>query len=636
MRLFALDRTLRPSCRRRARLAKVILGGLPSPPSDCRRQLARVDTKVSSFRAVNTSFWKPGLGLALAVAGLGVGALPQTSRAQPPAQAAPAPADDIDARLRKLEELNAKLEAQNKKLAEQNEKLERLNQQIQSAVPVDGAPAPAVKPDEVRNLVDGYLKEKDAKKQADEAAKKAEKEAHGYEVGSDTNLKSSWRDGFQVETENKDFRLHIGAKMQSDGAFFDPDANLRAAFPRGTAAAPSPGPNVFNDGADLRRARLRIDGTAWEVIDFVFEYEFAQTQQVSSAAGPALVSATGPTDVYVDIKDIPYAGRVRVGHFKEPFNLEDYGTSDVYQTFMERSSANDAFSPNRNFGVMVWNDPFEQRMVYGFGAFKENTNTNIGNAFDYSDGAFAYTSRVGFNPWYANDGRCVLYFGGAYSYRTFDSTSALDRYRYASRIPIRVGSPVVLDTTSLAADDVQLFNAQAAVVYGLFSVQTEYYNSQGRNVQRGLLAPRLTNPETDGAYVQATLFLTGEHRVYLRDVGGFGRVRPLEPFYFLSRGGLGSGLGNVFGRGAWEVAARYDYLNLNSPAFGAFPAVRGAAGSATAALPATGLEHDIDLGLNWYLNSNVKVQWNYVHALRESLTLPGEVDAFGMRLQFDF
>ena len=598
--------------------------------------------------------WKPGLRLAFALAGFGLVAVPPLAWAQQPdapaqpAQTAPAAADDVDARLRKLEELNAKLEEQNKKLAEQNDKLEKVNQQIQAAPPADAASAPAgadgspapVKSDEVKKLVDGYLKEKDEKKKADDEQKKAEKEAEGYEVGSDTNLITTWRDGFNAETENKDFRIHIGAKMQQDYGYFDPDANLRAAFPAGTAAAPGPGPNAWEDGADLRRARIRIDGSAWETVDFVFEYEFAQTQQVSSGGTTlATVSATGPTDVYFDIKNLPWLGRIRVGHFKEPFSLEDYGTNDVYQTFMERSTANDTFSPNRNYGIMNWNDPFEQRMVYGVGVFKENTNTNIGNAFDYGTSSFAATGRLGFNPWYESNGRCVLFFGGAYSYRNYEDNSILDRYDLATRIPLRIGSPIILTTTSLAANNSQLFNAQAALIYGPFSLQGEYYNSQADGVQRGLVAPGkpgLYNPDVEGAYIQASLFLTGEHRVYLRDIGGMGRVRPLEPFYFVTHNGLGSGLGSIFGRGAWEVAARYDYLDLNSPAFGAIPAVKGVAGSAAAALPATGFEHDIDVGLNWYLNANVKVQWDYVHAMRESLTLPGDLDAFGMRLQFDF
>ena len=44
----------------------------------------------------------------------------------------------------------------------------------------------------------------------------------------------------------------------------------------------------------------------------------------------------------------------------------------------------------------------------------------------------------------------------------------------------------------------------------------------------------------------------------VQKVGVFGKIRPLEPFYFVPRGGLGSGLGTCFGRGAWELAARAD------------------------------------------------------------------------------
>jgi phosphate-selective porin len=43
--------------------------------------------------------------------------------------------------------------------------------------------------------------------------------------------------------------------------------------------------------------------------------------------------------------------------------------------------------------------------------------------------------------------------------------------------------------------------------------------------------------------------------------------------------------------------------------------------------------------LNWYLNPNVKIQGNYVHALRDitaSPTTSGTVDAFALRFALDF
>ena len=86
------------------------------------------------------------------------------------------------------------------------------------------------------------------------------------------------------------------------------------------------------------------------------------------------------------------------------------------------------------------------------------------------------------------------------------------------------------------------------------------------------------------------------------------------------------------------MAARYDYLDLDSPAFGAFSGVQGVAGSSVAAIPSVGFEHDVLFGVNWYLNSNVKIQWNYTHAVRDVAVpaLSGDVDAFAMRLTLDF
>ena len=560
---------------------------------------------------MTSSKWKAVLYLTFTLAGLISLAFPYAALAQEPTQSAPA--DDLDMRLRKLEELNGKLEKQNEKLVQQNEKLEKQTQISQTQAPKEAAP------------------------------KKEEKPADA----SDTAFKTTWKDGFVAETANKDFRIHIGGRFQEDFGWFAPNNAVNQALPGG-----------FQDGADIRRARLRMDGTLYEVIDFVLEYEFASsTSTVLTAAGPTTIGVTlpgggslgatgngafstdAPTDVYFDIKHLPAENRLRIGHFKEPFSLDDYGTSDSFLTFLERSTPSDSFSPNRNLGVMLWNDPFEQRLVYGFGAFKENSNNSFSNAFDYSNGSYAYTGRVGVNPWYEDDGRCVLFLGGAYSYRTLDPTISLNRFGFANRIPLRIGSPTIISTGTLTATDTQLFNAQGALNYGSFSLQSEYYAAQGEDVVRGVVArgvPRLTRPDLYGYYVQASYFLTGEYRPYLRDIGGFGRVRPSEPFTFASRGC--GGCWGLLGCGAWEIAARYEDVNDRSGAFNAFPAIRGVAGSGVPAVATAGEERDVTLGLNWYLNPNVKIQGNYVHALRNvaNSALSGTVDAFALRCALDF
>jgi hypothetical protein len=55
---------------------------------------------------------------------------------------------------------------------------------------------------------------------ASDAAKDDEKPAEPYEIGSDKALKDAWKDGFQAESSNKDFRVKIGGRTQVDAVGF--------------------------------------------------------------------------------------------------------------------------------------------------------------------------------------------------------------------------------------------------------------------------------------------------------------------------------------------------------------------------------------------------------------------------------
>jgi phosphate-selective porin OprO/OprP len=68
--------------------------------------------------------------------------------------------------------------------------------------------------------------------------------------------------------------------------------------------------------------------------------------------------------------------------------------------------------------------------------------------------------------------------------------------------------------------------------------------------------------------------------------------------------------------GAWEVGARYSYLDLND-------------GNDTRG----GILGDFTLGINWYLNPNVRFMFNYVLADAKSR---GEANIIETRFQADF
>ena len=194
--------------------------------------------------------------------------------------------------------------------------------------------------------IERYMKNIDAKKKADDEAKKAA----GYEVGSDLKMNATWNNGLELSTANKDFRVHVGGRTQFDVGWFSVDPNLYTA-----AGGPTAGlGNTYGDGADFRRARLRIDGTMYETIEWAAEYDFVNSAAlgaVPSVPGVPFVPgnlATQPrtvtafTDMWWTFKELPMIGNLRIGQQKEAIGFEHL-VSSRYQPFMERSFNQDAF-----------------------------------------------------------------------------------------------------------------------------------------------------------------------------------------------------------------------------------------------------------------------------------------------------
>jgi phosphate-selective porin OprO/OprP len=213
-----------------------------------------------------------------------------------------------------------------------------------------------------------------------------------------------------------------------------------------------------------------------------------------------------------------------------------------------------------------------------------------------SDGRYGVTGRVTFLPLYQDKGRQLIHVGGAYSLHRVDSV----RFRQRPEAHL---SPRFVNTGSVTAEWAHRWGVETAAVFGPFSIQGEYIGAS--------LDGASQEPTYCGFYVQASFFLTGEHRRYKTSSGAFDRVKPLKNFR--EDGGLG----------AWEIAVRYSHLNLNDSDEG----VTG------------GRLKNATIGLNWYLNPNIRIMWNYIHVCGD---IPGEslhdaeADIFMMRFQVDF
>jgi phosphate-selective porin OprO/OprP len=526
---------------------------------------------------------------------------------------------ELRARVQKLEEQNAWLMQQLQKGAVPGQARPVQDEPTEGQQPVAVKEEPgavkekpiAANEDKVREMVKELLETKE-KEKAEAAARKKEADPW-YEVGTDLGMTGEWKNAAWLSTPNKDFQLRLRGRIQQDWAWFAPDQELQ---PRG-----------WHDGAHFRRARLGAQGVVWDIFKFTSEWDFADASGIA-----------GAKDIYMDITHLPWVGNFRAGHFYEPVALENYGTSDLYITFMERAGAIDSFDPDRNIGVMLYNDVDDGLVTWAAGFFRPNSTAN-GSAVDSGDGEYAYTGRVTFTPWYANEGRCVFMVGGAASYRSLPEqrervtegpllAGLNNTARFRTRIPLRINGTTqvnaerVIDTGALVVDSVGLLNAQALLIYGPLSVQSEYFFVQVNDAQ---VQNQLINPNYSGFYVQVSYYLTGEHRRYQRSTATIGRPSANEPF-FLVESDPECGKRILFGRGAWELAARYDYVDL---------------GNSFVTSQFQGRMQDVVLGVNWLMNSNFRMQFNYVIAdvtgLDTDLTnQSGIVHAFGTRFQWDW
>lgn len=470
----------------------------------------------------------------------------------------------------------------------------------------------------------------------------------GHVVGSDLKMSANWKDGFEVSTKNKDFRVHVGGRTQLDTSWYSVDQNLYTSPIAGPLATRlgNTGPaggfnrgigNTYGDGVDFRRARFRIDGTMYEQIEWAAEYDFVNSVNLVGSA----TAVTAPTDLWWMFKDVPFFQNVKIGNQKEPIGFE-HMVSSRFQPFMERSYNQDTFYGGLFNG---FSPGFTSSGTYGeddVGTFSMGLFKPTNNVFAYNSGTGDYSlvARVTRLLMWADDGHQLIHVGASARQATAvrtnigGATSLHDirlqqfRTRDAMRAGLSQNWPTPANIT-LTGDDMQWFNMEFAAVSGPLTLQGEYlfsflHNAQGVNSTAvPTLGPNVGTVNYNGGYIQALYFLTGDHDHYGKKVGFFERVRPAENFFWM-RGADGS---RAFAKGAWQVGMRYNYLDLND---------KGLNG---------GVLNNVSGTVNWFLNPNMKMQFDYMATHRHTAfapiganAFPGEgwVQGWGMRLAHDF
>lgn len=398
--------------------------------------------------------------------------------------------------------------------------------------------------------------------------------------------------------------LALSGVFQADAVSFDQDDASRLAY------------GGIESGAAFRRARLAAKGAVSDRMDYFMQMDFGFFGRPTF------------TDLWVDFLDAGPFGTIRVGQWKQPFGLETV-SSFRYTTFMERSGTFQAFVPFRHLGIGFYDHSDDLKSTWalsylrtGQDQFGSSLSTNRGNGLSGRVTHLLYEGETSETDY--------LHLGLGY----FLNAPPNERIRFRSIPEIYVGEFVVpngepIGTSGQAVPDVA--NGTPFFVDTGTITQTQIVNTFGTE-SLWVRGPVSLQSETMGSlvdtdsvgsaflwgtYTQFGWFLTGESRPYDRKGGVVDRVMP---FQSVSRSG---------GLGAWEVALRWSYLDLND-------------GSIVG-----GDMQNLTAGLNWYVNPFCKCVFNYIHSWSESrpirngnfvgvTPIKSETDAFAMRCQIDF
>lgn len=313
----------------------------------------------------------------------------------------------------------------------------------------------------------------------------------------------------------------------------------------------------------------------------------------------------------VDVNDayFTYLGfknsELSFGQVISPFCLEN-SNSGKWIPFLERSLPVTAMRPCMGIGVN-----YKYLLENGMFNFSSTTplhgtNKDSAGIMHRSD-RLTHVGRFVYVPWRADNDQKLVQVGvsGVYGDNspTFrDGSPNTDGRRFSTRPEARArNTPVLINSgNQLGLDHYTQFGVEAASLWGPLLVEAEYLQT---DVSREH-APHL---RFYGWHAQAAYMLTGETRTYKSNTGSFSGVKPRCAY------------------GAWEVAARYSMVNLNDED------IHG------------GKEHNVSVSLGWYVNENVKILGNYIHAridptreLGASNPSPNHrsLDIIGLRSQF--
>ncbi len=252
---------------------------------------------------------------------------------------------------------------------------------------------------------------------------------------------------------------------------------------------------------------------------------------------------------------------------KDPsFGLESTNKS-AGSTFMENALPVEAISENRSGGLTITRREPKHILNAALVLFSVTED-------DLREKGQGIVARYANVPLSSSDGK-FTHLGASISYRWNADADGSD---FRTRPEIHTINDFYVDTGEIdAASEIGRLSLAAARVSGRFSWQTELLGARvGRDGE-----PTAT---FHGAYFFASWFLTNDQRNYDFGQGMFRNVKVSDP--------VGTG-----GKGAFELAARISHVDLTDQSI------------------IGGIETNISLGFNWYLNNQFRLMTNLIKVL---------------------
>jgi phosphate-selective porin OprO/OprP len=408
-----------------------------------------------------------------------------------------------------------------------------------------------------------------------------------------------------------------------------------AAYSQDQQPASFAGPRDLSTGAAVRRAYFGIEGKAYSD----FAYEFRLNLGGSSVEGVNLSKAV-----------VHYIG-IPNWHFSmgiiEPAFMFEGTTSSGNLMFLERPEidniATDSFgASDARRGIEVgwyktdalWAGDNITATVYFTGA---SSHTSVGHG-NGGDEQAQLLGRLTDRIW--SSGVNNLSIGMSVSHIFYSGNAAgggAQAINLQDRPQIRVDGTRLISTGAVAAKTGDMIAFDIGGNYENFFLGGEWaqftldrqcgtITAAGNPLCTSSTAV-IDHPTFEGWYVEGSWIITGETRPYTtnslnNETGGFQQPVPSRPFS-LSGGSWG----------AWELVARYSDtdLNWNPNQIGSASQLAGIRG---------GRETIFDVGINWYMNRNVKLQIHdsFVDVQKGTLAAPSnqsqDLNILGVRLQF--